>query len=625
MANRVVLLIDMDCFYVQVEQQLHPETLGKPAIVAQYNTWKGGGIIAVNYEARACGVTRGMRGDEARRLCPELVVFRVPEVRGKADINRYREAGRRVIDALRPFTERLERASVDEAYVELTAEAAARLASGPLAPEHLANTFVVGYGGDEKTEECRKAEVEAFLESVNSEFASPGDRLLAAGAAICEQMRKAVHDQTGYRCSAGIAHNKVLAKLCAGKNKPNRQTILPHGSVAHLYSKLPVKKVRLLGGKLGDAVTEQLGCETMADLGRLSLAHLQAAFDEKTGAWLYQLARGFDSEPVADRHLPKSIGCSKNFRGPEVLRTRAKVKHWLTQLASEASERLKKDREANQRTSRSLTVYVTTEAGRHVSRACALTGYDADTIAADAFVALGRLNTARDGDQAWVPPLINLGISAGKFSEVPSAACGSIAAMFSRLPTPARAGEAATTAEEPAAGEGEEEASGVDRTPAGDGGTAAEAEDESAEAGEIALDAEGAPGCAEVAAEVRSADAGEISEAAGGSAACPGKRPSEASDSEHAYKVARTVQPGGPAGPSVDGDDGSSSARQLSSGGAAGPDAAACPRCGRAPSRRGSCPNIFDYHVALELLRLGVGSSGLLTCMTPDCGWGRPI
>ncbi|KAF0304390.1 DNA polymerase eta [Amphibalanus amphitrite] len=400
MTDRVVLLIDMDCFYVQVEQQLQPETLGKPAVVVQYNTWKGGGIIAVNYEARACGVRRNMRGDEARRLCPELLLFRVPERRGKADIGKYREAGRRVIAAIRPFADRVERASVDEAYVELTAEAVRRAARGPVAAEALANTFVVGFGGEEKTEECRRAGVEAFLESIRSGFASDGDRLLAAGAAICEEMRKAVLDQTGYKCSAGIAHNKVLAKLCAGKNKPNRQTVLPHGSVPQLYETLPVKKVRSLGGKLGDAVTEGLACETMGDLSRLSLAQLQAALDAKTGQWLYQLARGFDSELVADRHLPKSIGCSKNFRGPEVLRTRQKVRHWLQQLANEASERLTLDQEVNQRTSRSLTVSVTTEDGRHVSRACALTGYAAETIAADAFAALSKLNTAQEGDQA---------------------------------------------------------------------------------------------------------------------------------------------------------------------------------------------------------------------------------
>lgn len=57
--QRVIALIDMDCFYVQVEQRLQPDFLGTPCGVAQYYTWKGGGLIAVNYEARDFGVKRG--------------------------------------------------------------------------------------------------------------------------------------------------------------------------------------------------------------------------------------------------------------------------------------------------------------------------------------------------------------------------------------------------------------------------------------------------------------------------------------------------------------------------------------------------------------------------------------
>ena len=45
-------------------------------------------IIAVSYEARACGVTRNMRGDEARKLCPTIKLASVPEAHGKADLTR---------------------------------------------------------------------------------------------------------------------------------------------------------------------------------------------------------------------------------------------------------------------------------------------------------------------------------------------------------------------------------------------------------------------------------------------------------------------------------------------------------------------------------------------------------
>lgn len=43
--NRVVVLIDMDCFYCQVEEKLNPELKGKPIAVVQYNPWQGGGYV----------------------------------------------------------------------------------------------------------------------------------------------------------------------------------------------------------------------------------------------------------------------------------------------------------------------------------------------------------------------------------------------------------------------------------------------------------------------------------------------------------------------------------------------------------------------------------------------------
>ena len=55
---RAVAHIDMDCFYVQVAQRKDPELRGKPTAVVQYNPWRGGGLIAVGYEARAKGVKK---------------------------------------------------------------------------------------------------------------------------------------------------------------------------------------------------------------------------------------------------------------------------------------------------------------------------------------------------------------------------------------------------------------------------------------------------------------------------------------------------------------------------------------------------------------------------------------
>lgn len=117
---RFVVLVDMDCFYCQVEEKLQPELSGQPVAVVQHNEWQGGGIIAVNYAARAAGVTRHMRGEQAQQACPDLRLVRVPVAHGKADLSRYRDAGKEVAAVLQTFTPLVERASVDEAYMDIT-------------------------------------------------------------------------------------------------------------------------------------------------------------------------------------------------------------------------------------------------------------------------------------------------------------------------------------------------------------------------------------------------------------------------------------------------------------------------------------------------------------------------
>lgn len=84
-------------------------------------------IIAVNYPARAKGVTRHMRGDEAKEQCPDIELVKVPNIREKADLSKYRNAGKQVATVLQTYTPLLTRASVDEAYLDLTEQVQNRL------------------------------------------------------------------------------------------------------------------------------------------------------------------------------------------------------------------------------------------------------------------------------------------------------------------------------------------------------------------------------------------------------------------------------------------------------------------------------------------------------------------
>ncbi|XP_059172551.1 DNA polymerase eta-like [Physella acuta] len=413
MTEREVVLIDMDCFYVQVEQRLNPSLKGKPCAVVQYKTWKGGGIIAVGYEARACGVTRQMRGDDAKAMCPEIHLARVPEVRGKADLTRYREAGAEVIAIFSKFCSCVERASVDEAYLDLTMEVTQRMtgmAESPVKDVQLPNTFVEAYdGADGKNEWLQKIYSDASVDKC--------EQRLAVAACLVEEMRAAVFKDTGFTCSAGIAHNKMLAKLACGRNKPNKQTVLPHSSVPSVFSTLPLQKIRHLGGKLGASIIE-LGCKMMGDVTRFSELELQKHCGNKAGSWLYYACRGIDTEPVAVRELPKSIGCSKMFMGKEALDTTSKIKQWLSELAEEVMERLSRDRDANKRIAKSLTVNVgfKTDSGySSSSRTCALVRYEAEKFASDALALLQQFKGSPNHSSVWTRPFNYLGLTASKF------------------------------------------------------------------------------------------------------------------------------------------------------------------------------------------------------------------
>ncbi|XP_067019871.1 DNA polymerase eta-like [Acropora muricata] len=433
--DRIVALVDMDCFYVQVEQRKNPELRGKPCAVVQYKTWKGGGIIAVSYEARDFGVTRTMRGDEAKEKCPDITLVRVPEARGKANLTHYREAGAEVIAVLSRFCDNCERASVDEAYIDLTETVKIRMSGmeiNEIAEKSAATTFLEGYMIDDGN--AQTVDYDAWRTSVE------GDEdicRLAVGAIIVSEMREAVLKETQFTCSAGIAHNKMLAKLGGGRHKPNKQTLLPQSFVPKLFETVPIKKVRNMGGKLGVEVRSSLCAEKMSDLAKYSLGELQARFGDKTGEWLYQLSQGVDRDPVRPRQLPKSLGCGKNFPGKGKLATTDQVKYWLEQLAGELQERLSKEAELNNREARLLGVSFKTEANTSFTRSCHLKDSSAAQIARDLYNLVLPFNSTKDNkSNTWYPGIVVLQISASKFEEVSETSTPSISSFFKKK-TPA--------------------------------------------------------------------------------------------------------------------------------------------------------------------------------------------
>ncbi|CAH1429737.1 unnamed protein product [Lactuca virosa] len=426
--SRVIAHVDMDCFYVQVEQRKQPHLRGQPTAVVQYNSWQGGGLIAVGYEARKDGVKRSMRGDEAKKVCPQIHLITVPVARGKADLNIYRNAGSEVVSIL-SRKGRCERASIDEVYLDLTDAAEKLLKETPPESsesihEEVLKSHVLGLNSNE--DDNHKEIVKEWLQNKNGD---PHDKLLACGALIVAELRLQVLQETQFTCSAGIAHNKMLAKLASGMNKPAQQTVVPFSSVKELLEALPIKKMKQLGGKLGSSLQVDLGVNTVGDLLKYSEEKLQDLYGVNTGTWLWNTARGMNGEDVEERLLPKSHGSGKTFRGPSALKTLSSVENWLKELCEELSERLQTDLETNKRIAHTLTLhadaYKTTDTDSHKkfpSKSCPLR-YGSGKLLEDAvnlFQCGLREYMSPMGNQSCGWKITSLSVTASKIIAIPS-------------------------------------------------------------------------------------------------------------------------------------------------------------------------------------------------------------
>ncbi|XP_050234374.1 DNA polymerase eta isoform X2 [Mercurialis annua] len=433
--SRIIAHVDMDCFYVQVEQRKRPELRGLPSAVVQYNEWKGGGLIAVSYEARKFGVKRSMRGDEAKEVCPQIQLVQVPVARGKADLNDYRNAGSEVVSIL-ARKGRCERASIDEVYLDLTDSAEAMLKETPphsldTIDEEVLKSHILGLKNENGND--AKENVREWIRRSDADYR---DKMLACGAIIVAELRMQVLEESEFTCSAGIAHNKMLAKLASGMNKPAQQTVVPFVSVKELLDPLPIKKMKQLGGKLGSSLQCDLGVNTVGDLLQFSEEKLQDRYGINTGTWLWNIARGINGEEVQGRLLPKSHGSGKSFPGPRALKTVGSVQHWLDQLCEELSERLSSDLEQNKRMAHTLTLHASAykcgDSDSHKkfpSKSCPLR-YGISKIQEDAFNLcqaglreyLGVHGNKIQGSQnGW--GITGLSVSASKIVDLPSGTC----------------------------------------------------------------------------------------------------------------------------------------------------------------------------------------------------------
>ncbi|KDO33690.1 hypothetical protein SPRG_19302 [Saprolegnia parasitica CBS 223.65] len=340
---RVILHLDLDCFYAQVEAVRLGIPDGEPVAVQQW-----GSLLAVNYAARPYGVSRSDYIADARKKCPHIHLPHVETIgegsvpppgadltknphfdrsRQKAVLRRYRLASREIFRILAKHAPVYERASIDEAFLDVTDQATARLAA------FQASKPEVAYCDDPRNADVQVIGVNGSVFPLTED-----EELLCIGATIAQEIRREVLATLHYTCSVGVASNKLVAKLASPMNKPNGQTVIPDRSIAHFMQTFPVDKVRGLGGKLGQRMAPDADRIFAGDLlNAYGLDGLQRELGHDVGAFVFNVCSGSDgNEPVNDKKVvAQHVSAMKSFNQVGPVLSLDRVKYWITILCEE--------------------------------------------------------------------------------------------------------------------------------------------------------------------------------------------------------------------------------------------------------------------------------------------------
>jgi DNA polymerase-4 len=281
--NRVILHVDMDSFFASVEALFHPETEGRPMAVCGDPENRRGIVLAKNQLAKEAGVKTAEPVWQALLKCPGLILL--PPHR-----ELYSEFCERANGIYERFTDRVERAGIDESYLDITG--------------------VLGLCED-------------------------------GGAAAADRIRGAVRSELGLTVSVGVSFCKVFAKMGSDLNKPDGTSVITRDNYRRILHPLPVRAMMFVGGATERTLT-LMGVRTVGQLAAIGEDILTARLG-KHGTLLHRYANGMDSEPVLraqEREDIKSVGNGMTFRRDLV--SRDDISLGLRTLAESVGYRLRR-------------------------------------------------------------------------------------------------------------------------------------------------------------------------------------------------------------------------------------------------------------------------------------------
>jgi DNA polymerase IV len=279
---RTIFHVDMDAFFVSVEELHDPSLKGKAVVVGGQRDERGV-VSAASYEARKFGVHSAMPLRTAAKHCPHAIF-----VDGHPE--RYLECSEKVYKVLGTFSPQIEMASIDEAYLDMTGTG--RLHGPPLKAAH--------------------------------------------------NLHQRMKAETGLNCSVGIGTSRLIAKVCSGQAKPNGVLWIVPGEEVKFLAPLDVREIPGVG-KVMETHLHALGIKKVGDLAKLEDGELEDRFG-KWGLALAGKARGedaggwFDAEVGADLDA-KSISHEHTYN--EDTSDQAQLESTLMRLSEMVGRRLR--------------------------------------------------------------------------------------------------------------------------------------------------------------------------------------------------------------------------------------------------------------------------------------------
>ena len=251
---RIIFHIDLNAFFASCETILRPELQNLPLAITGEKSSKRGIVVTANYVARQYGVHSAMPLMQAKKKCPHLVV-------ASANFDLYRKISQQFIQLLHEYSDQVEKASIDEAYVDVTH------LYQEIHPLHLA-----------------------------------------------QQIQQRIFNELKIGCSIGIAPNKFLAKMASDMKKPNGITVLRKRDLPHILWPMPIEEMFGVG-KASSPKLKQLGINTIGDLVHYKdIDKIEQLFGHHALKWI-ENAKGNDQNPINPNkyEVPSSIGHSTTF------------------------------------------------------------------------------------------------------------------------------------------------------------------------------------------------------------------------------------------------------------------------------------------------------------------------